>query len=232
MGIFDPSSGANPSRPVDLVSRYRRGVANATYSPSVAQAAARSGISPTMATRVAAREVGQQTASALPGLLSQEAQMMEARRLENDQKDRQAVAMGLNIGGQVLGTALNAYAPGTGSVVQGLASQGAQAYQNAGQSPGANAGGIAAQAALSAAPAVAQDAAPQPMAQAPLMQAPAPVAVTQYTAPNAAGGVPSGAQSLSMPTPVQQAVQLSANGQPIPRNLIPQRSNTSRRRAR
>lgn len=114
MGIFDPSSGADPRRPIGLVSRYQSAMQRAAYSPSVAQAAARSGVNPTLATRIAAREVAQQQNSALPGLISQEAQMMEARRLENDQKERAMAGLGLNVAGQVVGTALSAYGGGGG----------------------------------------------------------------------------------------------------------------------
>ncbi len=124
MGIFDPSNGANPRRPISLVSDYQTAMQRATYSPSVAQAAARSGVNPGLATRVAAREVSQNMAGALPGLLSQEAQMMEARRLENERKAQQEAGLLLNVGGQVLGTALNAYAPGA-SAALGAASSAA-----------------------------------------------------------------------------------------------------------
>lgn len=124
MGIFDPVNGANGNRPVGLVSRYQSAMQRAAYSPTVAQAAARSGVNPTLATRVAAREVAQQSNQALPGLIAQEAQMMEARRLENERKEREMAGMGLNIAGQVVGTALSAYGGGGGGQSSGGSGQG------------------------------------------------------------------------------------------------------------
>lgn len=122
MGIFDGVSANNPDQPINLVGRYQRSMQQAAYSPSVAQAAARSRINPTLATRVAAREVAGQMNGALPGLIQQEAQMMEARRIENLNKEREAIALGLNIGGQVLGTAMSAYGGGGGAPSGGGAS--------------------------------------------------------------------------------------------------------------
>lgn len=116
MGIFDPSRALDPDKPIDLVNQYQRQMNRATYSPSVAQAAARSGINPTMATRIAARETSAQMAQAVPGLLQQEAQMMEARRLENERKEREKLAMAMNIGGQVIGTGLQMFGGGGGAM--------------------------------------------------------------------------------------------------------------------
>lgn len=115
MGIFDPVRTLNPDDPIDTVGQYQRAMNRATYSPAVAQAAARSGVNPTMATRIASREVASQAAQALPGLIQNDVQMMEARRQENERKERERLALMLNTGGQVLGTALNAFDMASGA---------------------------------------------------------------------------------------------------------------------
>ena len=201
MGIFDPSRGANPDQPIDLVNNYQRRMNQATYSPAVAQAAARSGTSSGMATRIAAREVAQQSSQVLPGLLTQEAQMMEARRLENERKEREKEAMIMNIAGQVGGTLLSAYGgggasaamgalqqPGTGATTPSVAG-GAMSMQAAPQQPQPNF--------------IADQVQPQrvQMVQAPMVAAPMPAAVDQAINAPMQNGAP-------MPTNNQIASEL------------------------
>lgn len=126
--------------------------------------------------------------------------MMEARRLENERKEREGAALAMNVGGQVVGTVLNAYAPGAGSVVQGAAAQGADAYMNnqssinAYKPPVANGAGSAMGGAMGAQVA-------QPPA-AVVAQA-APVALTQYAPQQAIANSP-----INLPAPAAPQVDM------------------------
>lgn len=240
VGRYDsaPTAAATVSRQYGDARNDLRGQVS-----NIASQAARQGVSRAAALRAA----GVSSMNGLAGLERDGANAYVAARAQDqaaeaaraaaaDQRTRADFGMGLNIGGQVLGTALNAFAPGAGSAVgaaSGAIGQQVAAPQSSAAQMDPNYVVYNGSAALSATPSIAQQAATpmQPAAQ------PAPSQVVQptpqYTAPNAAGGVPSGAQSLTMPTATEQAVQLSNNGQYIPRDLIPQRApNVNRRRAR
>lgn len=213
MGIFDPVNAGNPDAPISTVAQYQRAMNRATYSPAVAQAAARSGVNPTLATRIASREVAQQMGQALPALIQQDAAAMEARRLENERKERERIAMMLNSGGQVLGTVLNAYSGGTmGAATNGAggSSQGAQIRPVATSGyAGANVG--AQSAPLAAAPQTSIQTAPIQQ----FVQAPAPAVAAQaaplvdqpiYNTPAQTPGAPVISSALLASQPVSNPI--------------------------
>lgn len=208
MGIFDPVRTLNPDDPIDTVGQYQRAMNRATYSPAVAQAAARSGINPTMATRIASREVASQAAQALPGLIQNDVQMMEARRQENERKERERLALMLNTGGQVLGMGLQALG-GTNLA------QRPQAGSPIGGTLGTSVGGSAARGAIAPAPAMQAAAVPsdgQLVAQqtvAPSASAtvqPMPTDQPIYTTPAQTPGAPVISAGLLAAQPVQSPI--------------------------
>lgn len=235
MGIFDPVNAGNPDAPISTVAQYQRAMNRATYSPAVAQAAARSGVNPTLATRIASREVAQQMGQALPALIQQDAAAMEARRLENERKERERIAMMLNSGGQVLGTVLNAYSGGT----MGAATNGAgQAMSTAPAGLlGSKAGAVAAnQPSMSGAPGDLPVAAPVTAANiAPLTDRPsaptAPLGMPQPLQPQEQEMLRYGDQAVASPTPTFVP---SPEPQPVdvPITATPSRGRRARRIAR